>query len=178
MVVVVVVVVLVARERQRAASVTSLAVDAGADIVDINMGCPARQVTRGLSGSALMRDLDHALTLIEATVAASSVPVTLKMRLVSKPQIQRQMIETHRGRAQASAGLLDTGVQLKGMRRLAVQPLESTDQLITIKLGRLSQFIELQRAAQPIHDQLPRALQAALMQRWRVFLSAAKQRVQ
>lgn len=53
----------------------------GADIIDINMGCPARQVTKGLSGSALMRDLDHALTLIEAVVAASNVPVTLKMRL-------------------------------------------------------------------------------------------------
>jgi nifR3 family TIM-barrel protein len=55
--------------------------DLGADIIDINMGCPARQVTGGLSGSALMRDLDHALRLIEATVAVSRVPVTLKMRL-------------------------------------------------------------------------------------------------
>jgi len=54
---------------------------AGAAIVDINMGCPARHVTGGQSGSALMRDLDHALTLIEATVKAVSVPVTLKMRL-------------------------------------------------------------------------------------------------
>jgi tRNA-dihydrouridine synthase B len=53
----------------------------GAAIIDINMGCPARNVTGGQSGSALMRDLDHALTLIEATVAAVSVPVTLKMRL-------------------------------------------------------------------------------------------------
>jgi tRNA-dihydrouridine synthase B len=54
---------------------------AGADIIDINMGCPARHVTGGQSGSALMRDLDHALALIEATIAAVSVPVTLKMRL-------------------------------------------------------------------------------------------------
>jgi nifR3 family TIM-barrel protein len=54
---------------------------AGADIIDINMGCPARHVTGGQSGSALMRDLDHALTLIEATVSAVNVPVTLKMRL-------------------------------------------------------------------------------------------------
>jgi len=54
---------------------------AGAAIIDINMGCPARHVTGGQSGSALMRDLDHALGLIEATVAAVSVPVTLKMRL-------------------------------------------------------------------------------------------------
>ncbi len=53
----------------------------GAAIIDINMGCPARQVTGGQSGSALMRDLDHALCLIEATVKAVSVPVTLKMRL-------------------------------------------------------------------------------------------------
>jgi tRNA-dihydrouridine synthase B len=54
---------------------------AGAEIIDINMGCPARHVTGGQSGSALMRDLDHALKLIEATIAAVKVPVTLKMRL-------------------------------------------------------------------------------------------------
>ena len=53
----------------------------GAEIIDINMGCPARHVTGGQSGSALMRNLDHALRLIEATVAAVKVPVTLKMRL-------------------------------------------------------------------------------------------------
>jgi nifR3 family TIM-barrel protein len=53
----------------------------GADIVDINMGCPAREVTGKLSGSALMRDLDHAVTLVEAVVGAVNVPVTLKMRL-------------------------------------------------------------------------------------------------
>jgi nifR3 family TIM-barrel protein len=58
-----------------------IAQDAGADIVDINMGCPAKHVTNGASGSALMRDLDHALTLIEAVVGAVDVPVTLKMRL-------------------------------------------------------------------------------------------------
>ena len=54
---------------------------AGADIIDINMGCPARHVTGGQSGSALMRDLDHAARLIEATISAVKVPVTLKMRL-------------------------------------------------------------------------------------------------
>lgn len=53
----------------------------GAHIVDINMGCPAREVTGKASGSALMRDLDHALGLIDAVVAAVKVPVTLKMRL-------------------------------------------------------------------------------------------------
>lgn len=53
----------------------------GAHIIDINMGCPARMVTNIAAGSALMRDLDHALTLIEATVGAVKIPVTLKMRL-------------------------------------------------------------------------------------------------
>jgi nifR3 family TIM-barrel protein len=53
----------------------------GADIIDINMGCPAKEVTGKLSGSALMRDLDHAVGLIEAVIAAVRVPVTLKMRL-------------------------------------------------------------------------------------------------
>jgi len=53
----------------------------GADIIDINMGCPSKQVTNGAGGSALMRDLDHALSLIKATVSAVRVPVTLKMRL-------------------------------------------------------------------------------------------------
>jgi nifR3 family TIM-barrel protein len=58
-----------------------IAVGAGAQVVDINMGCPAKHVTNGDSGSALMRDLDHAETLIAATIAAVPVPVTLKMRL-------------------------------------------------------------------------------------------------
>ncbi|MEP3297260.1 MAG: tRNA dihydrouridine synthase DusB [Pseudoruegeria sp.] len=53
----------------------------GAKIIDINMGCPAKKVTNGYSGSALMKDLDHALTLIEAVVAAVDLPVTLKTRL-------------------------------------------------------------------------------------------------
>jgi tRNA-dihydrouridine synthase B len=58
-----------------------IAAGEGATIIDINMGCPARHVTNGEAGSALMRDLDHAVRLIEATVAAVAVPVTLKMRL-------------------------------------------------------------------------------------------------
>ncbi len=63
------------------AEAARLAEAAGADIIDINMGCPAKQVTGGQSGSALMRDLDHALALIDAIVKSASVPVTLKMRL-------------------------------------------------------------------------------------------------
>ena len=58
-----------------------LAQEAGADMVDINMGCPSRQVTGGLSGSALMREEDLAMDIIKATVDAVSIPVTLKMRL-------------------------------------------------------------------------------------------------
>ncbi|MGH6674150.1 MAG: tRNA dihydrouridine synthase DusB [Xanthobacteraceae bacterium] len=58
-----------------------IAEESGAAVLDINMGCPARHVTGGQSGSALMRDLDHALMLIEAAVEAVRVPVTLKMRL-------------------------------------------------------------------------------------------------
>ena len=72
---------LAGREAHWMAEGAKLAQDLGADIIDINMGCPARQVTGGLSGSALMRDPDHAVTLIEATVKASRVPVTVKMRL-------------------------------------------------------------------------------------------------
>lgn len=53
----------------------------GARVIDINMGCPAKKVTTGYSGSALMKDLDHALRLIEAVVGAVQVPVTLKTRL-------------------------------------------------------------------------------------------------
>jgi len=55
--------------------------DAGADIIDINMGCPARKVTGALSGSALMREPKLALDIIESVVNAVDVPVTLKMRL-------------------------------------------------------------------------------------------------
>ena len=72
---------LAGREGRWMAEGAKLAEDLGADIIDINMGCPARQVTGGLSGSALMRDPCHALSLIDATVRATRRPVTLKMRL-------------------------------------------------------------------------------------------------
>lgn len=72
---------LAGREPHWMAEGVRVAEDMGAEIIDINMGCPAREVTGGLSGSALMRNLDHAEKLIEATVGAATVPVTLKMRL-------------------------------------------------------------------------------------------------
>ncbi len=98
-----------------------VAQDLGADIIDINMGCPARQVTGGLSGSALMRDLDNALTLIDAAVGAARVPVTLKMRLgwdagsINAPELASraeasgvQMITVHgRTRCQFYGGKAD-----------------------------------------------------------------------
>ena len=58
-----------------------LAEERGAAIIDINMGCPVRKVTNGDAGSALMRDLKLAATLIEAVVKAVAAPVTLKMRM-------------------------------------------------------------------------------------------------
>ena len=54
--------------------------DRGAAIIDINMGCPVKKVVNKQAGSALMRDLDHARKIIEATVRAVDIPVTLKMR--------------------------------------------------------------------------------------------------
>ncbi len=56
-------------------------VAAGAQIVDINMGCPARRVAGGLAGCALMRDLDHASRIIESVTTAVAAPVSVKMRL-------------------------------------------------------------------------------------------------
>lgn len=73
-----------------------VAEDAGARIIDINMGCPAKRVIGGYAGSALMRDLDHACRLIDATVQAASVPVTVKMRLgwdhatINAPELARR----------------------------------------------------------------------------------------
>ena len=75
------VVQLVGREAHWLAKGAAMAEAAGAQIIDINMGCPAKCVTGGLSGSALMRDLDNAQRLISAAVGATSRPVTLKMRL-------------------------------------------------------------------------------------------------
>ena len=72
---------LVGRRAEWMAQGARMAEAAGADIVDINMGCPAKEVTGGLSGSALMRDVPLAEKLIAATVEATTRPVTLKMRL-------------------------------------------------------------------------------------------------
>lgn len=76
-----------------------IAYAAGADIIDINMGCPAKRVTNGYAGSALMRVPDEALRLIEAVVGATPLPVTVKMRLgwdddsLNAAQIARRAVE-------------------------------------------------------------------------------------
>ena len=78
------------------AQAVHVAEESGARIIDINMGCPAKRVIGGYAGSALMRDLDHACRLIEATVSAASVPVTVKMRLgwdhdtINAPELARR----------------------------------------------------------------------------------------
>lgn len=112
---------LVGREAKWMALGAQIAQDSGADIIDINMGCPARRVTNGLSGSALMRDLDHAISLIKAVINAVSVPVTLKIRLgwdhqyLNAPELARraqdcgvQMVSVHgRTRCQFYKGQAD-----------------------------------------------------------------------
>lgn len=75
------VVQLVGRDPVHIAEGAKLAVRAGAQIVDLNFGCPAKEVTGVLSGSALMRDPEFAAGLMSAAVEAVDVPVTVKMRL-------------------------------------------------------------------------------------------------
>jgi tRNA-dihydrouridine synthase B len=76
-----------------------IAHDSGADIIDINFGCPAKRVTNGYSGSALMRVPDHAMTLIDAVVGATPLPVTVKMRLgwdeesLNAPEMARRAVD-------------------------------------------------------------------------------------
>ncbi|MEO0636382.1 MAG: tRNA dihydrouridine synthase DusB [Pseudomonadota bacterium] len=89
------VVQLAGRQPRWMAEAARLAEQSGAAIIDINVGCPAKKVVSGLSGSALMRDLDLAKQLITATVGATRVPVTLKMRLgwdretINAPELAR-----------------------------------------------------------------------------------------
>lgn len=109
------------REAAPMAKAARMITDQGARIIDINMGCPAKKVTSGYSGSALMKTPDHALSLIEAVVNATPLPVTLKMRLgwdhdqLNAPDIARrardagvQMITIHgRTRCQFYKGRAD-----------------------------------------------------------------------
>jgi tRNA-dihydrouridine synthase B len=105
------------------AEAAKLNADRGAAIIDINMGCPVKKVVNGEAGSALMRDLRLAARLIEATVKAVDVPVTVKMRMgwdhasLNAPELARiaqdlgaQMITVHgRTRNQMYKGSADWG---------------------------------------------------------------------
>jgi tRNA-dihydrouridine synthase B len=114
---------LVGCEPDQMAEAAKLSADRGAAIVDINMGCPVRKVTNGDAGSALMRDLKLAASLIEATVKAVDVPVTVKMRMgwdhdsLNAPELARiaqdlgaKMVTVHgRTRNQMYKGQADWG---------------------------------------------------------------------
>jgi nifR3 family TIM-barrel protein len=103
------------------AEAARIAEAAGAAMIDINMGCPAKRVTGGAAGCALMRDLDHATSLIRSVIGAVSVPVSVKMRLgwddasLNAPELARRaeaegaaMITVHgRTRAQFYNGNAD-----------------------------------------------------------------------
>lgn len=72
---------LVGKDPRHIARGARVAEESGADLIDLNFGCPAKEVTGALCGSALMRDLDHAERIITAARGATSRPVTVKMRL-------------------------------------------------------------------------------------------------
>ncbi|MCM8556784.1 tRNA dihydrouridine synthase DusB [Sphingomicrobium sediminis] len=123
-------------EPQRMAEAAKLNEDKGAAIIDINMGCPVKKVVNGYAGSALMRDLPLAASLIEATVKAVKVPVTVKMRMgwdhssLNAPELARiaedlgaQLITVHgRTRCQLYKGSADWSyiANVKGATNLPV----------------------------------------------------------
>lgn len=125
----------------------------GARLIDINMGCPAKKVTNGYSGSALMRDLDHALTLIDAVVKAVDVPVTLKTRLgwnddlMNAPELARraeaagiQLITIHgRTRCQFYKGRADW---------LAIAKVKDAVSIPVLANGDITDALTAQRALQ------------------------------
>tara|TARA_R110002096_G_scaffold120812_6_gene261784 strand:- start:2113 stop:3114 length:1002 start_codon:yes stop_codon:yes gene_type:complete len=90
-------------EPQQLATAAQACVERGAQIIDINMGCPAKKVCKKLAGSALLQDEQLVASILHAVVAAVSVPVTLKIRTGWDPQ--------HRNAVQVAKIAEDAGIQ-------------------------------------------------------------------